>query len=329
MNFLVIGLGSMGKRRIRCLKALNYSQITGYDLRQDRIDEAKKKYQIITSQSLENINLKGFDAIIVSTPPDLHTHFAKIAIDNNIPCFIEASVVLDEVMELKKYNKNKVFVAPSCTLKFHPVIQEIKKTVDQNLFGKITNFSYHSGQYLPDWHPWEKVEDFYVSKRLTGGAREIVPFELTWLCDLVGFPIKCNGVFNKTIDCHANIEDSYSLSLRYLDKVGSIIVDVASRYATRSLIINFEFGQLRWNWEDDYYKIFDVKNNKWDKFNYKKSLAENGYNSNIIEDMYVNEIKSFIDGIIDPDKFPNNIDNDLKILQILNEIENSDGGFNK
>lgn len=329
MNFLVIGLGSMGKRRIRCLKALDYSNITGYDVRDDRINEVRDKYQINTVKKIDDFDFRNLNAIIVSTPPDIHTAFAKIAIDNNIPCFIEASVVLDEVLELKKYNNNKIFIAPSCTLKFHPVIQEIKKIVDLKSYGKITNFSYHSGQYLPDWHPWEKVEDFYVCKRLTGGAREIVPFELTWLTDLVGFPIKANGVFNKTIDCHANIEDSYSLSLKYPDKVGNIIVDVASRFATRSLIINFELGQLRWNWEDDFYKIFDVKKNQWQIFKYKKTTSQIGYNANIIEDMYINEIRSFIDGIIDFQKFPNNIDNDLRILQVLNEIENSDGGFIK
>ena len=34
MKFLIVGLGSMGKRRIRCLKALGFeSHITGFDKR--------------------------------------------------------------------------------------------------------------------------------------------------------------------------------------------------------------------------------------------------------------------------------------------------------
>ena len=43
---LIIGLGSMGKRRIRCLKALGINSIWGYDTREDRKREAKEKYQI-------------------------------------------------------------------------------------------------------------------------------------------------------------------------------------------------------------------------------------------------------------------------------------------
>ena len=45
--------------------------------------------------------------------------------------------------------------------------------------------------------------------------------------------------------------------------------------------------------------------------------------------MYIDEIKSFINGIKFPDKYPNNLNNDIKILELLKTIENSDGGFIK
>ena len=44
MIFLVIGLGSMGKRRVRCLQTLQIKDIIGFDLREDRRLEAKNKY---------------------------------------------------------------------------------------------------------------------------------------------------------------------------------------------------------------------------------------------------------------------------------------------
>lgn len=43
MNFLVVGLGSMGKRRIRNLQYLKAGEIIGFDLREDRCQEARKK----------------------------------------------------------------------------------------------------------------------------------------------------------------------------------------------------------------------------------------------------------------------------------------------
>ena len=44
MKFLIIGLGSMGKRRIRNLQYLGYSKIFGFDLNEDRRQEAVNKY---------------------------------------------------------------------------------------------------------------------------------------------------------------------------------------------------------------------------------------------------------------------------------------------
>lgn len=52
MRFLVIGLGSMGKRRVRCLKHLGYEMIVGFDLRDDRRMESEVKYNIKTFKDI-------------------------------------------------------------------------------------------------------------------------------------------------------------------------------------------------------------------------------------------------------------------------------------
>lgn len=327
MKFLVVGLGSMGKRRVRCLQSLGYTSIVGFDLREDRRNEAHEKYAIETMDSLDNISLSSFDAFIISTPPDQHTNYAKLAIDYGKPAFIEASVILEEVKEIKTYNKNNTFLAPSCTLRFHSMIKDITSIIKGGKYGKVTNFSYHSGQYLPDWHPWEDVNDFYVSNRLTGGGREIVPFELTWIVDTIGWPIDVKGLFEKTIDFGSNIEDSYAFTMKYVGMIGSVVVDVAARYATRSLIINMELGQIQWRWDEECFHLYEVESRRWVKYNQPEFSANVGYNKNIGEEMYIEEVESFIKGIKSPNSYPNSIDDDIKVLEILNKIEQSDGGF--
>lgn len=327
MKFLVIGLGSMGKRRVRCLQALNYTDIVGFDPREDRRVEAKEKYGIKTINSFENQDLTIYDAFIISTPPNLHTQYARWAIDFNKPAFIEASVILKEVQEMLEYNKNNTFLAPSCTLRFHPIIKDITKIIKSNEYGKITNFSYHSGQYLPDWHPWEKVSDFYVSERIMGGGREIVPFELTWIVDSIGWPESIKGVFAKTIDFGAKIEDTYAFTLKYKDKLGSVMVDVASRYAVRNLIINMEKAQIQWKWDESAFHLYEVESNRWIHFEQPQFESAAGYNKNIGEKMYIDEVATFIEGISNKVKYPNTVEDDIRVLELLNKIENSDGGF--
>lgn len=329
MKFLVAGLGSMGKRRIRCLKSLGYSDIIGIDPRSDRRKEVELRSGVSTVESYAALNDEGFDAMIISTSPELHLEYVKHAIDNNKPAFIEASVILEHVLEIKRYNEKKIFLAPSCTLRFHPVIQDITSIIRSGKYGKVTNFSYHSGQYLPDWHPWERITDFYVSKRETGGGREIVPFELTWIVDSIGWPDDAKGYFRKTMELDSAIEDTYAFVLNYRDKTGCVTVDVVARYATRSLIINLELGQIQWRWDEGCFSVYEADKGRWIKYNQSESSAAEGYNKNIGEGMYIEEIRCFIEGIHKPEAYPNTIDDDIKILEILNKIENSDGGFEK
>ena len=317
----------MGKRRIRCLNSLGFHNIIGVDINIKRCDDSIKKYAIEAKQKLDVQDLFSVDAMIVSTPPDLHLEFAKIAIEYNIPCFIEASVILEEVIKIDKINQNNTFIAPSCTFHFHPIVKQIRGLIKNNELGNITNFTYHSGQYLPDWHPWEEVTDFYVSNRETGGGREIVPFELTWITKAMGFPKEIKGYFEKTLDLGCSIEDTYAFIMKFDGYVGSMIVDVASRWATRHLILNFERGQLIWNWDDGFLKIYDSDKKLWSNFDKIEGKAQDGYNPNIIEEMYIEEINTFIKGISNQSLFPNDIKSDIKVLELLNKIEESDGGF--
>ncbi|WP_292369164.1 Gfo/Idh/MocA family protein [Methanoregula sp. UBA64] len=323
MNFLIIGLGSMGKRRIRCLKALGFGDyITGFDIREDRRKEAHDHYNIPVIGNLEEKSLGRFDCLIISVPPDKHAEYIRLAIICGIPAFVEASVNIEGLEELNVLAKKAgVFIAPSCTMLFHPAIKDIKRILQSGEFGKITNFSYHSGQYLPDWHPWERVTDYYVSNRETGGGREIVPFELTWIVDLMGFPQKVSGFFGKTLDVGADIDDTYVIGMDFGTFFGALTVDVVARFATRSLILNLENAQILWNWNEHQIKIYDANNLRWVSYQHPEGISIAGYNKNIIDDMYVEELKSFINRVRDKTTYPNSLDKDIAVLKILNRAE--------
>ena len=72
MNICVIGLGSMGKRRIRLLKAINPDFfIMGIDRNAERRKNVCEKYGIECGLSLDETQVR-FDCMFVCTPPDTH-----------------------------------------------------------------------------------------------------------------------------------------------------------------------------------------------------------------------------------------------------------------
>ena len=325
---LVIGLGSMGKRRVRNLQALGLKNIIGLDIRNDRRNESEEKYQIVTYGNFDEVIIKyEFEALIISLPPDIHHIYMKKALELNIPAFIEASVVDTDLEQIINSAKEKnICLAPSCTLFFHPAIKKITEIIENNELGKISNFLYHSGQYLPDWHTYEDVSEYYVSNKVTGGGREIVPFELTWITLMLGFPKRVVGFYKNAIQIKGaeNIDDTYNLLMDYGQSIFNLSVDVVSRYATRRLVINGDRKQLYWDWDDSIIKVFDPKSNQWEEIKYEIISAQSGYNKNITEQMYIDEMASFLMAAKHEETFPNSLDRDYRVLKLLYAVENSD-----
>lgn len=328
MRILVVGLGSMGKRRVRNLldNGLSKDEIIGFDLRVDRRNDAEERYDIKTVASIETVEMTELDAMIISVPPDIHKLYMDIAVDRGIPCFVEASVVDDGMDDLEKkiYEKGAV-VCPSCTLRFHPAIKMIKKIINEGMIGHISNFSYHSGQYLPDWHPWENIKDFYVSNPPTGGGREIVPFELTWMNWIFGDIKNICGYYRKTIPLDAPIDDTYVSAIEYENGIiGTMVVDVVSRKAIRHLTINGENGQIVWDWDKKGFTVYSDGGTREIIVNDPEGHAAVGYNSNIVEEMYIEEIAHFLNTVKNGEMFPNTIEDDHKILRSLYALESTD-----
>lgn len=324
MKFLIIGLGSMGQRRIRCLERLGYDDIVGFDVDEEKAWQAKDEYDINIINRLDSADLSRVDAMVVSTPPDAHNEYIECAIEQEIPSFVEASVIREGLPELKeRADESGVRIAPSCTMRFHPAVRDIKRIVEEGGFGHITTFSYHMGQYLPDWHPWQDVQDFYVSRPRTSGTREMIPFELTWLTDVVGLPHKVTSVAGRTANVGADIIDSYGVALEFDTAIGTMMIDVVARYAIRKLTLNLERAQIQWSWDDGDVRLYDVEEERWIEYQTPSGESEQGYNDNIIEEMYRDEIASFIADLNGEQEFPNTLADDIEILDLLHEIEDT------
>jgi predicted dehydrogenase len=326
MRTLIIGLGSMGKRRIRNLRALDINDIIGFDLKAARRIEAAKKYGIKTFASFVNAMNAGPDILIIATPPDTHHIYAQAAIKAGKHFFTEVNLVDTGMAEIIKGLKTRKTVGvPSATALFHPAIKKIVEIVNNNSLGKVSNIVYHAGQYLPDWHKHEKVSDYFVSNPRTNGVREIAAFELTWLTHLFGFPDNVCGYRKKTIDIKGAeaTDDTLNILLNYNNFLASLVIDVVSRYATRRLLINGEKRQLIWNWDEGSIRIYDGIKNRWKTIKYELGKAVRGYNVNIGEEHYIDEIKSFLNAVKGKGKFVNNFESDLRVLRLLYAIEKS------
>ena len=154
MKILVIGLGSMGTRRIRLIQKTDPSvEIAGVDTQEERRKKLKADLNINSYADLKQA-LDDFapTAAFICTSPISHEPIALQCLNDGINIFTEINLLNDwygEALKTAKEKNCKMFL--SSTFLYRKELQYVIKAVEN----KKVNYIYHSGQYLPDWHPWE------------------------------------------------------------------------------------------------------------------------------------------------------------------------------
>ena len=322
----MIGLGSMGQRRIRNLRHLGFNTIAGFDTNPDRLSFARNNLDLTCFESIDlALEIFNPDTFIVSTSPESHLHYARLAAKHSLSAFIEASVVdASGLFDLaQSISGSSSIILPSCTMLYYPFIKRIKSTILDGFLGRPLYFTYSTGQYLPDWHPWEGITDYYVSNKPTGGCRELVPFELTWIIDLFGMPSVTSSFFSKLSDLDADIDDFYSFNLAFPHSVfGSVSIDVLSRpVPSRSLRVVCSNGLLVFDGDSNTLKWRSSGSSHWSEEKFVYDDCHPGYINP--ETPYISELSDFVSAVThnDPSLFPNTITKDVSVLNLLHEIE--------
>ncbi|WP_165003238.1 MULTISPECIES: Gfo/Idh/MocA family oxidoreductase [unclassified Enterococcus] len=323
MKVGIIGLGSMGKRRLRLIQA-NFNDILlcGIDTNNIRRQEVENRYGIPTYSSLETANTEfELDTVFVCTSPITHENIIKEALNLECNIFTEINLLNEyysEVIQLAE-KKRKLLYLSSTFLK-RKEIQYIRLKVkdEQNI-----SYRYHVGQYLPDWHPWEDYRNFFVSNKKTNGCREIFAIELPWIIDTFGkikkFSVNARKLSNLDID----YPDSFNLLIEHESGVvGTMTVDLVSRIAKRELTIIGENNLIEWYGNPNSLFSWSNKDSDMKKIElYDDIISDSNYSHTIIEDAYLEEIKEFF-MILEKNLKPNyTFEQDDYVINLINEIE--------
>lgn len=120
MKILIVGLGSMGKRRARLTKGIDSSiRIAGVDTAESRRVEATDLGLIDTAYPsiAEAVAAEAPDAALVCTAPLTHAAIISELLDNSLPVFTELNLVADGYEENMAKAKEKAyccFFLPPC-----------------------------------------------------------------------------------------------------------------------------------------------------------------------------------------------------------------------
>lgn len=325
MKLLVIGLGSMGKRRVTLLiKHFPDIRVCGVDNSSERRMQAAELFNLNTYVDFNAaIDKERPDAALICTSPESHGNIILECIKEGLHIFSEINLLQDQYEEIiRQARQNNVKLFLSSTLLYRKEIEIIEKHVFQQK-SKV-NYRYHVGQYLPDWHTWENNRDFFVWNQRTNGCREIFAIDMPWIIKTFGkvkdfFVLKDNI---STLDIE--YPDNYFVVLEHENgNKGVFIVDIVSRIAVRELLVYSENLHLTWNGTPNSLCQYNVETKSMEKIeSYSEIEKDYRYADNIIENAYFEELKVFIDKITDKqNKERYTFEDDRDTLQLIDRIE--------
>ncbi|MEG0297766.1 MAG: Gfo/Idh/MocA family oxidoreductase [Clostridium sp.] len=324
MKIAVIGLGSMGKRRLRLLKT-NFENVSicGIDLDEERRTLVENEFNVPTFKSIDDaIKNNGIEAVVISTSPLSHANIIMECLEKNLHVFTEINLVdsrYDEIISLAKEKDRVLFL--SSTQLYRKEIEVIDERVAKQQ--TRVNYTYHIGQYLPDWHPWESYKNFFVNDKRTNGCRELFTIELPWIIKVFGKIKKVTTVKDKISTLDLSYDDTYMCIFEHENgNKGVMCVDVVARRGVTNLEIYGEGMHVEWAGTPDSLMALDLETKSFDNIATYEDIEKDGrYAQNIIENPYLEELKVYVDKINGNDRVKYTFEDDIETLRLIDEIE--------
>lgn len=231
LRALVVGLGSIGQRHVRNLRALLGADVELFALRSrgltrvvgeravvDEHANVAERYRITELRRLEDAIAARPDVAFICNPTRLHVPVAQALADAGCHLFLEKPIADDMtgVDALAETVHSRGLVAMvGCQMRFHPCLQRLHQLLAVGALGRVTAARLAIGEYMPGWHPYEDYRSSYAARRdLGGGVILTLIHEIDYAYWLFGQPSQLYAVGGRLSDLEIDVEDTASILMR-------------------------------------------------------------------------------------------------------------------
>ena len=227
MKILMIGLGGIGQRHTRNLRALlgDSVEIIAYRVRRlthvvtptmgaDAERNVEEVYNIRTFHALDEALAEKPDIAFVCNPSSLHVEVTRACLLAGCDVFLEKPLAdslegTSELVELARERQRIVMVGYQ--LRFHPCVVRLTAVVRSGVLGNLLGVRATIGEYLPNWHPYEDYRIMYAARAELGGGVVLTQIhEFDFLYSIFGVPSRVYSVGGHWSDLEIDVEDTAS-----------------------------------------------------------------------------------------------------------------------
>lgn len=237
MNVLIIGLGSIAKKHIFALKAIN-RDVCFYALR-----SSQNLNELVDGViNIETVTAcPPVDFIIISNPTAFHANAIKQVSHLKKTLFIEKPPfhTLEQANEcLALITKNNIPTYTAFNLRFLNCLIYLKKNIDIN---KVQEVNVYCGSYLPNWRTNVDYKKSYSANADMGGGVHLdLIHELDYILWFFGKPLNVQSTLRSNSMIKINAIDFANYILIYKHFVVNITLNYYRKDAKRSCEIVLE-----------------------------------------------------------------------------------------
>lgn len=320
---LVIGCGSIGERHINNLRRIGLRHIAICDTDVRKVDNLSLKYKTEKFYDLNSALDEEPDFSFVCTYPSSHLEIANKCISSKSHLFVEkpiSSEINGVKKILKKAQSEELKVAVGYNMRFDPGLQLIRKKLENNLISRPLSIFAEWGHNIQFWRPGIDYKNHYILKKGSGiildDSHEYD--YMRWLLNDEVQSVYCQT--QKTQSIKTETESLASIVLKFKrGTIGSLIIDYVRPSYERKCHIIGEKGSIKWE--------YSMQKGSWKNYSSKanSSVVINPLRSNSIRkrtlavhsnDMYINEVKNFLNSVINGEEPLVNGWEGLKTLEI-------------
>jgi len=228
VKILLVGLGSIGQRHARNLRALigddldllayrvrGRPHVISASLTVDADADVETRLGVRRVATLDAALAERPDAVVVANPNPAHLPVALAAARAGCHLFIEKPIShelagLDEFEALVAERQLVCFVAYQ--LRFHPGVRALQRMLADRAVGRVISARVLFGEYLPAWHPYEDYRETHPARRALGGGvllSQVHDLDLVYA--LFGRPTRMFALGGHLSDLEIDVEDTASL----------------------------------------------------------------------------------------------------------------------
>lgn len=295
--FLIVGLGSIGKRHLKNLRALQPDvQIVVMRRASELIARAEVPEgadHLVTT--LEQALSFSLDAAIISNPAPFHVGVAQQLAEHNIHLMVEKplSASLDGVEELIATAQERSLVLMTAyNFRFSEAANKFRDCLLSGGIGHPLSVCVDAGQYLPSWRAeGDYRQGVSAKKDLGGGVLLELSHELDYLRWIFGDieTVYARCAKSNELEIDPEVEECVDMLLGFKSGLtASVHIDFIQALPHRSCKVIGTKGTLIWDAVNH-----EVRINTLDKpMGYLLGISKKQRN-----DMYLDEIKHFIHSI--------------------------------